>query len=235
MDMRAAAETTFMDDGLSPDRSLEYSLHKKRFSFKRKGASNALLKTSGPAFGVHVRYHGKVTKHAREMPQSIKLPSLVERLRCFCNGDGIVQRLEPFLRRICARMSDGHVTFVIDVALHEHHVLLLTDGLRVFVRDDVESLVSAAALRCDEIAGVCCRCHEPLYSAGNTSNFDFIRLVALIWCQSACHFSTYAETRIRNIWRGANFIVTRWKHLHKKSHSMNGIAIDSKNSQIDII
>ena len=78
MDMRAAAEATFMDDGLSPDRSLEYSLHKKRFSFKRKGASNALLKTSGPAFGVHVRYHGKVTKHAREMPQSIKPPSLVE-------------------------------------------------------------------------------------------------------------------------------------------------------------
>ena len=70
MDMRAAAEATFMDDGLSPDRSLEYSLHKKRFSFKRKRTSNALLKTSGPAFGVHVRYHGKVTKHAREMPQS---------------------------------------------------------------------------------------------------------------------------------------------------------------------
>ena len=44
MDMRAAAETTFMDDGLSPDRSLEYSLHKKRFSFKRKEASNALFK-----------------------------------------------------------------------------------------------------------------------------------------------------------------------------------------------
>ena len=209
MDMRAAAETTFMDDGLSPDRSLEYSLHKKRFSFKRKGASNALLKTLGPAFGVHVRYHGKVTKHAREMPQSIKPPSLVERLRCFCNGDGIVQRLEPFLRRICARMSDGHITFVIHVALHEVHVLLLTDGLRVFVRHDIESIVSAAALRCDEIAGVCCRCHEPLYSAGNTSNFDFIRLVALIRCQSACHFSTYAETRIRRIWRGANFELTR--------------------------
>ena len=44
MDMRAAAETAFMDDGLSPDRSLEYSLHKKRFSFKRKEASNALFK-----------------------------------------------------------------------------------------------------------------------------------------------------------------------------------------------
>ena len=194
--MRAAAETTFMDDGLSPDRSLEYSLHKKRFSFKRKGASNALLKTLGPAFGVHVRYHGKVTKHAREMPQSIKLPSLVERLRCFCNGDGIVQRLEPFLRRICARMSDGHVTFVVDVAIHEHHVLLLTDGLRVFVRDDGESLVSAAALRCDEIAGVCCRCHEPLYSAGNTSNFDFVRLVALIWYQPEFVTSGVAQTSL---------------------------------------
>ena len=146
---RAAAEGTFMDDALCPDRSLEYPLHKKLFSFKRKGASNALLKTSGPAFGVHVRYHGKVTKHAREMPQSIKPLSLVESFRCFCSGDGIVQRLEPFLRRICARMSDGHVTFVLDVALHEHHVLLLTDGLRVFVRDDIESLVSAATLRCD--------------------------------------------------------------------------------------
>ena len=96
MDMRAAAEATFMDDGLCPDRSLEYPLHKKLFSFKRKGASNALLKTLGPAFGVHVRYHGKVTKHAREMPQSIKPPSLVERLRCFCSGDGIVQGLEFF-------------------------------------------------------------------------------------------------------------------------------------------
>ena len=48
-----------MDDALCPDRSLVYPLHKKLFSFKRKGASNALFKTSGPAFGVHVRYHGK--------------------------------------------------------------------------------------------------------------------------------------------------------------------------------
>ena len=52
-------EGTFMDDALCPDRSLVYPLHKKLFSFKRKGASNALFKTSGPAFGVHVRYHGK--------------------------------------------------------------------------------------------------------------------------------------------------------------------------------
>ena len=140
MDMRAAAETTFMDDGLSPDRSLEYSLHKKRFSFKRKGASNALLKTSGPAVGVHVRYHGKVTKHARDMPQSIKPLSLVESFRCFCSGDGILHGLEPFQRRICARMSDGHVTFVVDVAIHELHVLLLTDGLCVFVAMTVKAL-----------------------------------------------------------------------------------------------
>ena len=86
---RAAAEGTFMDDALCPDRSLEYPLHKQLFSFKRKGASNALFKTSGPAFGVHVRYHGKVTKHARDMPQSIKPLSLVESFRCFCSGDGI--------------------------------------------------------------------------------------------------------------------------------------------------
>ena len=149
MDMRAPAESTFIDDGISPDRSLDYPLHNKRFSFKRKGASNALLKASGPAFGVHVRYHRKVTKHAREVPQSIKPPSLIESFRCFCSGDSIVQILEPFLRRICICMSDGHVTIVLDVALHEHHVLLLTDGLRVFVRDDIESLVSAATLRCD--------------------------------------------------------------------------------------
>ena len=157
---RAAAEGTFMDDALCTcprslcylrsslwPRSLEYTLHKKLFSLKRKGASNALFKPSGAAFGVYVRYH--------DMPQSIKPPSLVESFRCFCIGDGIVQGLEPFQRRICARMNDGHVTFVVDVRIHEQLVWLLTDGLCVFVRDDGESLVSAAALRCDEIAGVC--------------------------------------------------------------------------------
>ena len=86
MDMRAAAETTFMDDGLSPDRSLEYPLHKKLFSFKRKGASNALFKTSGPAFGVHVRYHGKVIKHARDMPRELHVLLLT---------DGLRKHLEP--------------------------------------------------------------------------------------------------------------------------------------------
>ena len=89
-------------------------------------------------------------------------------------------------------MNDGDVGLVLDVPCHELMILAAANAPRVFVCQDVESLVCAAAFRRDEIASIFRRCHKPLNAAVNTCKLDLVCPFALVR-QAAFHFSGYSK------------------------------------------